>query len=136
MSEEHTNGGAQPISKRDSILQRVGKREMLPAQMPGSDGELIDVLVQELTGTEAELFESATAAGAANTLGMLVQLSVVDPETKELLFEPADRSALQQLGMKALKPVIEIANALSGVTVADIQKAQAFLATRAKANAG
>jgi hypothetical protein len=112
--------------RREAILSRVGRLAEEEATMPGPDGP-IDVIVRELTGTQSREFEAAIAVKAPAPLGFLLQMCLVDPDTKELLFEPADRVVLESLGMAGLKPIVEIAQRLSGLTEADVEKAKQSL---------
>lgn len=115
-----------PAERRAAILGLSGQREYEPAVLPGPDGP-IDVLVRELTGTEAKDWEIAVSRGAEWTFGYLLQLSLVDPETKDLLFEPADRQMLEGIGVSKLKPIGLIAQRLSGLSDEDVEKAKRSL---------
>lgn len=101
-------------------------RKRKPAVYPTDDGD-VDVVVRELTAEEAGEFEMASARGAPNALGMLLQLSIEDPETQQLLFEVTDRGVLQTLGVLGLKDTLLLIKEMSGITDADIEKAKGFL---------
>src|SRR5579859_7806227 len=117
-------------TRREQILAMVGKLAEEPAQMPGSDGP-VDILVRELTGSQSAAFEGLVAKGGDNILGFLLQNVICDPETKALIFEPADRALLQELGFTSLKPIVEIAQRQSGLSAEDLEKAkQDLVATR------
>jgi len=116
------------MGKREQILQMVGVLKEEPAKMPGPDGP-VDVLLREMTGKEAEEFEQALDKKTPNTLGRLLQTSIYDPETKERLFQPADRAALEELGMTALKPILEKIKKVSAISKADVEKLKANLKT-------
>jgi hypothetical protein len=118
--------GALLPSRRERILSRVGHLSTEPAVLPGPDGDE-NVLVRELTGKQAREFETAVGRGADAPLGFLLQQSLVDPETNELLFEPADRVTLEALGMSILKPIVLIAQRLSGLSDDDVEKAKQSL---------
>jgi hypothetical protein len=113
-------------SRRDSILSQVGVLAQEPATMPGSDGP-VDILVREMTGTQGRQFEILLATNAPAPIGYLLQVSIVDPESNELIFEEADREALEQLGVAGLNPVLKIAQRMNGITQADIDKAKQSL---------
>lgn len=115
------------MARRDQILAMHGKLKELPAQLPGPDGP-VDVIVREMQGREAQDFEEALAQKRPNTLGMLIQLAVVDPDTHERMFEVGDRQMLEELGMTGLKPVIETIQSLAGITSEDLEKLKANLA--------
>jgi|ERR1700682_1668750 len=127
MAESNGTGHLSPADRRAAILARAGKRETRPSTLLGLDGEKIDVLVRELTGAEAREFEIAVAKDIPAPIGYLLQMSLVDPETKELLFEPADREALESLGIGGLNPSLKVAAELNGLSDADIAKAKASL---------
>ena len=118
--------GEQNGRLRNSILSRVGVLQIKEATMPGEAGDE-PILVRELTGKQSREFEEMIARRAPAPLGFLLQLSIIDPTTKELVFEPADREALEALGISALKPVVAIAQELNGISDADIEKAKEFL---------
>jgi hypothetical protein len=113
-------------SRREQILSRVGVLAERASTLPGPDGD-VDVVVRELTGKQSREFEEAVAKGADAPLGFLLQMCLVDPDTKEPLFEPADRVALEGLGMAGLKPLVLIAQELSGLSEADLEKAKQSL---------
>lgn len=115
------------MSRRDDILAMHGKLKELPATMPGQNGD-VDILVREFSGREAQDVETALSQQRPNTLGMLLQLAIVDPDTKERLFEVGDRAMLEELGMTGLKPVIENIQRLSGITAEDVEKLKQNLA--------
>lgn len=122
----HKNGALSAAERRAAILGQHGKREEEPAVLPGPAGP-VDVLVRELMGEEAQAFEEAAAVGSPVALGMLLQLALVDPDEKTLLFEVADREMLQQLGMLGLKPILLIIQRQSGTSDEDIAKAKKSL---------
>lgn len=115
------------MSRRDQILAMHGVLKEVEAEMPGPDGA-VKIIVRELIGRDAQEFESAQQNNRPNQLGMLLQLSIVDPDTKERLFEVGDRAILEELGMTTLKPVIEKIMGLLGVTAEELEKIKANLA--------
>lgn len=112
--------------RRRAILARAGIREERPVTMPGDAGP-VEVVVRELLGTEAQQFEIATAKGSPTAMGFLLQMSIADPETHELLFDPADREALQSQGMSSLRHVLEVIKELNGIDDKDLEKAMQAL---------
>ncbi len=113
--------------RRAAILGQAGKLEERPSTLPGPDGTKVDVLVREMTGAQAKEFELAVAREAPDVAGYMLQISLVDPETHELLFEPADRANLEALGIAGLNPVLKLIQELNGITEADVEKAKARL---------
>lgn len=123
-----TNGSA-PSSKqqlREAFLGLAGQREYEAAEFPGPDGPMT-VLVRELLGSEAKEWEIAVAKGSEYAFGYLLQMSIVDPETKEPLFEAADRMALESIGVSKLNPIAKVAARLSGLSAADVEAAKKSL---------
>lgn len=115
-------------SKRQAILQMVGKLAEEEAEMPGPDGP-VKVIVRELTGQQSQAFEEATRLKRPNTLGMLLQMVIHDTEdAKDTIFGPADRAVLEELGMTTLKPIVEIAMRQSGLRQEDVERAKQDLA--------
>jgi len=110
-------------TRREQILQMAGKLAEEPAQMPGPDGP-VDIIVREMTGSQSQTFEMSVARGLENVLGYLLQNVIVDPDSHELMFDAGDRAALQELGMAALKPIVEIAQRQSGLSVKDLEQAK------------
>lgn len=94
--------------------------------MPGKDGP-VTVLVRELTGKLAQTFEIMAAKGTGYPMGFLLQQSIIDPETKQLIFEDGDRQALEELGVAGLKSIMLIAQELNGISDEDISKAKSDL---------
>lgn len=114
-------------SLRQSILAMAGRLAEQEAEMPGPEGP-VKVIVRELTGRESQVFQMSVRAGKPNTLGMLLCMVVRDPETKDLVFGPADRAAVEELGVTALNPLAEIVAKMNGLTDADVEKAKEGLA--------
>lgn len=128
MSEQENNGHSVPSSRRERILSHAGQRQRRPTKMKFNDDE-VDVVVRELTGVEAQRWEFAVAGKVPNTLGLLLQMSIEEPDTGELMFEPADRENLQVLGVMSLKPVVDLSAVLSGISQEDIDRAKQSLLT-------
>lgn len=114
------------MSRRDSILAMHGKLKEIGSELPGPDGP-VQILLREMQGREAQDFENAMGQNRPNTLGMLLQLAIVDPDTHERMFEIGDRAMLEELGMTGLKPVIEGIQSLAGITAEDLEKLKANL---------
>ena len=116
-------------SKRQAILQMVGRLAEEEAEMPGPEGP-VKVIVRELTGQQSQAFEQSVASKRPNTLGLLLQMVIHDnEEPKDFLFGPADRGVLEELGMTSLKPIVEIAMRQSGLRGEDIERAKQDLVT-------
>jgi hypothetical protein len=116
--------GAGGMSARERILSRRGSLKEETAWLPGPDGETIPVIVRELTGKQAAEFELALARDTAAPMGLLLQMCLIDPETKTQMFEVADREALEDLGWASLQPIVVIAQRQSGLSAEDIEKAK------------
>lgn len=132
MSENgNGHGGMTQAERRQAILSMVGHRETRETTMPGPDGP-IPILVRELTAEEATAYErlaaKATKVPGIPIGGILLQMSIADPESGELLFEVADREALDKLGIAGLSPALKLAQELNGVSDADVAKARESLA--------
>lgn len=109
---------------RESILSRVGSLKEIDTTMPGKDGVDEPIILRELTGKQSRMFEEMVQKPGSAPLGFLLQLSIVDPSTKELAFGSADREALEALGISILKPVVKLAQSLNGITDADVEAAK------------
>jgi hypothetical protein len=120
------NGHLTAADRRSAILGRAGQLEERATTMPGPDGP-VDILVREMTGKQAKDFEMAAARGAADLGGYMLQISIVDPDTHELIFEPADRANLEALGITGLNPVLKLIQSLNGMTEEDVEKARQSL---------
>lgn len=116
------------MALRDSILQMAGRLAEEEAHLPTPEGPA-KVILRELTAGEAQAFETAVRNKAQNLLGFLIQMTVRDPETHELVFQPADRGAIEELGMTALKPLATIITRMSGLSEAEVEKAKQDLQT-------
>lgn len=114
------------VNLREQILSQAGKMATETITVP-EWGDVV-VEVRELSGKQAREFEEAVMKAQPSALGMLLQQCLCDPTTHALLFEPTDRGTIEELGMKALKPLIQCAQELSGIAQTDIDKAKAFLA--------
>ncbi len=109
-------------SRRAAILGQSGKLDTEPATMVWADGVTVDVLVTEMTGTQTRDYEVAMAKNAPNLVGFLLQMVLLDPDTKEPLFEAGDRAQLEALGMEKLTGIIKQALRLSGMDDAEMAK--------------
>lgn len=104
--------------RRGAILAQAGKLEERPAVFFGQD-----VLVRELTAKQAREFQDAISNGNSYPIGYLLEMALIDPETREPLFEATDRQALEDLGMRELRPVLVVIKEQSGIDDDDLQKA-------------
>lgn len=90
------------------------------------------VLVQELTGTDANAYQMSlltikdgkvTGMNLDGAQVLLVAMSVVDPTTRKRLFSNGDAEALGRKSAKALHRVTAVAQRLSGVSDEAIKEA-------------
>lgn len=112
--------------KRDEILNCDDlKTEEL--EVPEWGGT---VVIKAMTGTERDAFEATliNQTGKNQTMKMdnirakLVAKTVIDPETKELMFTTADIESLGKKSASALDRVFKVAQKLSKITEEDVEE--------------
>lgn len=114
--------------KREDILN-VQDLKYKTVDVPEWGGE---VTIRPLDGVAfdkwANFVENCRADnGDMDTSGLRVQMlsiSIVDPETKELLFTPDDITALSKKSSKAINRVYDAVEALNGVSEEGVEAAK------------
>lgn len=115
-------------------MHRLTKKEIFERKVPlaTEDVEFLGgiVTVQELTGTERDAFEASLVTFDAknrrinnthNVRARLLQKSIIDPDTGELMFAPAEVPALGMLPAKELDRAYEVAARLSGISAEAVE---------------
>jgi hypothetical protein len=118
------NTGLHMLS-RESILNCVDFTTEV-VEVPEWGGALT---VKSLSGAERDRFEASittmnngvSAFKFENMRAKLVALSVIDPETKELMFTSGDIDALGKKSAAALQRVFNVAQRLSGLSPKDVE---------------
>ncbi len=89
-----------------------------------------DVVVRGLTGSERDSLEASivvqkgknVTANLQNLRAKMVQRCIIDPKSRELMFSPAEVSALGNKSAVALQRVFDVARELSGMGDADVKE--------------
>lgn len=107
---------------RDSILNADDIKTM-ELEVPEWGGT---VVLKMMNGKERDAFESSLVkngkANVDNVRAKLVQATVIDPETKELMFSVADIEALGKKSASALTKVFAASQKLSRITESDVEE--------------
>ncbi len=111
---------------RDQILNAddVKTKEVKVPEWGGS------VVVRAMSGKERDAFEESVieiknghkSTKLDNFRAKLVQKTVIDPETKELMFSAADIEALGRKSAAALDRVFSTAQKLNGLSPSDVEE--------------
>ena len=112
--------------KRDDILN-VDDLKTIDVEVPEWGGT---VCVKMMSGKERDDFEASVVSfkngkqnvTTANIRAKLVQKTVIDPETKELIFTVADIDSLGKKSSAALDRVFSAAQNLSKISDDDIEE--------------
>lgn len=110
---------------REDILN-INDFETEEVEVPEWNGT---VLVKSMTGQERDKFEASLynfkggtrKANPENIRAKLVALTVVDAESFEPIFTPADIELLGKKSVRALNRIFEVAQKLSGITDDDVE---------------
>lgn len=110
------------MSLRDTILTATDIQEKLVTVPEWDD---VKLLLRGMTGKQRiELVDRATATGKQKVFMYADILIAVtyDPDTGDLVFDPADREALSDKAGGVLERLAQIAMELSGVSVEEAEK--------------
>lgn len=84
------------------------------------------IVLKMMNGKERDAFEASLVkngkANIDNVRAKLVQATVIDPETKELMFSVADIEALGRKSASALTKVFAASQKLSRITESDVEE--------------
>lgn len=84
------------------------------------------IVLKMMNGKERDAFEASLVkngkANVDNVRAKLVQATVIDPETKELMFSVADIEALGKKSASALTKVFAASQKLSRITESDVEE--------------
>ena len=107
---------------RDSILNAddIKTMELEVKEWGGT------IVLKMMNGKERDAFEASLVkngkANIDNVRAKLVQATVIDPETKELMFSVADIEALGRKSASALTKVFAASQKLSRITESDVEE--------------